>query len=60
MFDVSLLTDHWQALAAEARAKGEAGTGPMPPGYWFGMALGLEMAILELKAVMEAAEGGGP
>ncbi len=50
---VKELIDRWTTLAAEARKRGAApDSGGYPPGYWYGVSYGLEMAVQEAEQLL--------
>lgn len=47
------LVDKWEQLAHEARERGQVAHDGWPPGYWYGVAQGYEMAAADLRAATE-------
>lgn len=49
----------WEQLAGEARRRGKSGEDDFPPGYWYGVAQGYEMAAADLRGASDT-DGGQP
>ncbi len=47
------LANKWERLAQDVRRRAFAGEDGFPPGYWFGMAQGYEMAAADLRAAIK-------